>query len=74
MENYHITKGGDGWNLQKEGNVRPSKTAATKREIVDKAHNYLSNKIASLKIHGEDGKIQEERTFQRKDDPRRSAG
>ncbi|EOG5386996.1 DUF2188 domain-containing protein [Cronobacter turicensis] len=30
MDNYHITKEGDKWKLQKEGNTKPSKTADTK--------------------------------------------
>ena len=34
----------------------------------------MSDKVASVKIHKEDGKLQEERTYQRKDDPRKSKG
>jgi hypothetical protein len=35
---------------------------------------YMSNKIGSVKIHKEDGKFQEERTYQRKNDPKKSKG
>ncbi len=74
MDNYHITKGGDKWELTKEGNQRPSKMADTKQEIIEKTRDFMSDKTGSVKIHKEDGKIQEERTYQRKDDPRKSKG
>ncbi|ENY0850835.1 DUF2188 domain-containing protein [Escherichia coli] len=74
MDNYHITKDGDKWKLQKEGNDRPSKTATTKAELIKTTSEFMSNKTGSVKIHKEDGKIQEERTYQRKDDPKKSKG
>ncbi|OHA83431.1 MAG: hypothetical protein A2937_03575 [Candidatus Yonathbacteria bacterium RIFCSPLOWO2_01_FULL_47_33b] len=74
MDNYHITKDGDKWKFTKEGNERPSKAADTKQEIVEKMKDFMSDKTGSVKIHKEDGKIQEERTYQRKNDPRKSKG
>lgn len=74
MDNYHITKDGDKWKLKKEDAERASKTADTKKEIIDQMRDFMSDKIASVKIHKEDGKFQEERTYQRKNDPRRSKG
>ncbi|MGW8464225.1 DUF2188 domain-containing protein [Pseudomonas sp. CLCA07] len=74
MDNYHITKNGDKWNLTKEGNERPSKSAETKQEIIEKTREFMSDKTGSVKIHKEDGKFQEERTYQRKDDPKNSKG
>jgi hypothetical protein len=74
MDNYHITKDGDKWKLQKEGNERPSKTATTKAEIIKETQDYMSNKTGSVKIHTEDGKFQEERTYPRKADPKKSKG
>ncbi|EEV0101664.1 MULTISPECIES: DUF2188 domain-containing protein [Enterobacteriaceae] len=74
MDNYHITKDGDKWKFQKVGNERPSKTAATKAEVIKEMQDYMSTKTGSVKIHTEDGKIQEERTYQRKDDPKKSKG
>ncbi|MDO9271278.1 MAG: DUF2188 domain-containing protein [Methylobacter sp.] len=74
MDNYHITKDGDNWNLTKEGNQRPSKIAETKQEIIEKMRNFMDDKIGSVKIHKIDGEIQEERTYQRKNDPRKSKG
>jgi len=69
MDNYHITKDGDKWKLTKEGNERASKTASTKQELIDVTREFMQDKTGSVKIHKEDGKFQEERTYQRKDDP-----
>lgn len=74
MNNYHITKTDKLWALVKEGAQRASKTAATKAEITAIASEFLQGKTASLKIHKEDGSIQEERTFPRTADPRKSKG
>lgn len=74
MDNYHITKDGNKWTLTKEGNERPSKTADTKQELIEKTQDFMADKTGSVKIHKEDGKFQEERTYQRKDDPHKSKG
>lgn len=74
MDNYHITKDDDKWKLTKEGNDRASKTADTKEAIIQKTREFMSHKTGSVKIHKEDGKFQEERTYQRKDDPKKSKG
>lgn len=74
MDNYHITKKDDKWQLKKEGAERASKTADTKAELLKKTTEFMSDKTGSVKIHKEKGGIQEERTFQRKDDPRKSKG
>lgn len=74
MDNYHVGKDGGKWKLTKEGSQRASKTASTKREIIEQTREFMADKTGSVKIHKEDGKIQEERTYQRKDDPRKSKG
>ncbi|WP_350647225.1 DUF2188 domain-containing protein [Pseudomonas sp. HY13-MNA-CIBAN-0226] len=74
MDNYHITKSEELWTLVKKGAQRASKTAPTKTEITAIASEFLKDKTASLKIHKEDGTIQEERTFPRAADPRKSKG
>jgi len=74
MDNYHIKKAEKSWELVKEGAQRASKTADTKAHIVEIAGEFLQGKTASLKIHKEDGTIQEERTFPRAADPRKSKG
>lgn len=74
MDNYHITKTDKGWALTKQGAERASKTAATKAEITKMATDFLDGKTASLKIHKEDGTIQEERTYPRSADPTKTKG
>ncbi|RRV10319.1 DUF2188 domain-containing protein [Pseudomonas sp. v388] len=74
MDNYHITKSDNGWQLKKEGAARASKTATTKAQILELATDYFDGKTASLKIHKEDGTIQEERTYPRSADPSKTKG
>ena len=74
MDNYHITATDSGWELRKEGASRASKSAASKDEIMQVAAAFLDGKTASLKIHKKDGTLQEERTYPRSADPRRSEG
>ncbi|MBD3270355.1 DUF2188 domain-containing protein [Candidatus Peregrinibacteria bacterium] len=74
MDNYDITKDGDQWKLKKQGNDRASKTAGTKKEIIKQTQDFMKDKTGSVKIHKEDGSYQEERTYQRKDDPKKSKG
>jgi hypothetical protein len=56
------------------GNDRASKTADTKAEIIKLTQEFMKDKKASVRIHKEDGKIQEERTYPRSADPKRSKG
>jgi hypothetical protein len=74
MDNYHITKKGEKWAFTKEGNERATRSADTKKEVVDEMRDYMKDKTGSVKIHKERGQIQEERTYQRKDDPPKSKG
>lgn len=74
MENYHLSKSDNGWDLKKEGATRASQRAATKAEAIQLATVFLEGKTASLKIHKEDGTIQEERTYPRSADPAKSKG
>lgn len=74
MDNYHITKDGEQWKLKKEGGDRATLVADTKAELIDDMRGFMADKTASVKIHKEDGTFQEERTYQRKDDPRESKG
>lgn len=74
MDNYHITKKGDKWTLKKEGNERAAQTSKTKAEAIQKMREYMADKVGSVKIHKENGQFQEERTYQRKNDPPESPG
>lgn len=74
MDNYHITKDDKGWKFQKEGSDRALKRSSTKEDVVDQMRDHMKDKTGSVKIHTGDGKFQEERTYQRKDDPTKSKG
>lgn len=74
MDNYHISATDKGWELRKEGGSRASKQATTKDELLRETASFLEGKTASVKIHKKDGSIQEERTYPRKADPRKSEG
>lgn len=74
MDNYHLTHKDGKWNLKKEGSDRAIKTFKVKQEAVDYSTEYMREHQGSLKIHKEDGKIQEERTYPRSADPKQSKG
>ncbi|WP_312820674.1 DUF2188 domain-containing protein [Kaistella carnis] len=75
MKNYHLTKKDNQWKLTAEGNERASKVFETKKEGVQQSAEYLkNNQGGSLKIHLENGKIQEERTYPKSSDPKESKG
>lgn len=74
MDNYHITKDGDHWKFKKQGAQRATKVADTKSGIIALAREHMADKTGSVKIHKENGQFQEERTYQRSDDPRKSPG
>lgn len=74
MDNYHITKKGDNWQFKKEGADRALKNSDTKEEAIRHMQEHMADKVGSVKIHKQDGKFQEERTYQRKNDPKKSPG
>ena len=75
MTNYHVTKDNIGWGLKKEDGTRSIKRTETKKEIMDYIKGgTFTKKPVSVKIHKEDGKFQEERTYPRKADPKKSKG
>ncbi len=74
MDNYHITKDGETWKFEKEGSDRAIKRSGTKTGAMDYMREYMDGKTGSVKIHKEDGTIQEERTYPRRVDPTRSPG
>jgi len=74
MDNYHITKNGVQWSFQKEGAGRAINNSETKAEAIEKMREFMSNKEGSVKIHKENGLIQEERTYPRSKDPSNTPG
>lgn len=74
MDNYHLSPTSQGWELKKAGADRASKRAATKQELVNSLREFFEGKTASVKIHKADGTLEEERTYPRSADPRRTKG
>lgn len=66
---YHVTQREDGsWQGKKEGSDRASTVSDTKQGAIDKTVEIAKNTgDAQVFIHGQDGKIQSERTYG--DDP-----
>ncbi|KIY41198.1 hypothetical protein TZ03_08400 [Pseudomonas sp. 10-1B] len=74
MDNYHLSPTSEGWELKKAGAERASKRAATKQELLSSLREFFDGKTASVKIHKADGTLEEERTYPRSADPRRTKG
>ena len=74
MDNYHVTKEDDAWKFGKEGVKRSISTAETKAEAIKDMRQYMKTHEGSVKIHKENGRIQEERTYPGSKDPRSSKG
>lgn len=74
MKNYHISKKDKFWQFKETGSKNPIKQYKTKAEALDDIKNLMRDKIGSVKIHKKNGEINEERTYQRKNDPKKSKG
>lgn len=75
MKNYHLTKENDQWKLKQEGSKRSSAVYKTKTEGLESAPDFVrGHGGGSLKIHKENGRIQEERTYPKSADPRKTRG
>lgn len=76
MDNYHLTHNGENWALKREGAKRATEvfSDATKETAIRQAAMRLADSGASLNIHRKEGGFQEERTYPRSADPRRSKG
>lgn len=74
MDNYHLTKDGNDWKLQKQGGDRAIKRSGTKEEAIQHMRGYMDGREGSVKIHKENGEIQEERTYPRSADPTHRKG
>lgn len=74
MDKYEIQHDGEKWKLQREGGNRALLSAQTKAEIMKSGTEYVRDHGGSLKIRGQNGQYQEERTYPHSSDPRRSKG
>ncbi len=73
---YHVTRREDGnWQGKQQGADRASVVRENKSEAQKATIDIARNKgDASVYIHGRNGKIQEERTYPRSQDPPESKG
>jgi len=74
MENYFLSPDGDQWKLQKQDSKRAIKRFETKQEGMQESTQYVRDHGGSLKIQKQDGTFQEERTYPRSADPRKTEG
>ena len=71
-----IVTSGDNWVAERKGGGRVYASGPTKAVAVQKAAKKARRdpRQVSLRIHGRDGRIQEERTYPRAVDPQSSKG
>ncbi len=64
------------WNLENDKTNRVVKTFETKGDATSRGalKKAIGSEGGSVKIQKQNGRIQEERTFPRKDDPKQSKG
>ena len=74
MDNYHITKNGENWQLKKTGNERATLIADTKAEVIKEMREYMQDHEGSVKVHRADGVIQTEWTYPKSADPHKTPG
>ncbi len=76
LKQVDIVKRGNRWVGERKGKKRVYVTASTKDVAVRRAAAKAKRdpRSVSIRIHGRDGRIQEERTYPRADDPSSSKG
>ncbi|WP_434676734.1 DUF2188 domain-containing protein [Pseudomonas sp. D3-10] len=74
MDNYHVVISDSGWKLHAQGSDSPLLSARTKAELLEQLPGYMAERTGSVKIHTETGQVEDERTYPRSADPRRSKG
>lgn len=76
MENFHLTHEDGKYKLKKEGAERSSKVFDTNKiDAIKSAKGFIESQSGgSLRIHKNSGEFQEERTYPRLIDPKKSKG
>lgn len=68
MDNYHVSQQDDGrWSLKGENAKRAVGIYSTQKEAIERGSRLQGEH--SVKVHGCNGKIREERTYPRSADP-----
>lgn len=76
MDNYDLTHDGESWKIKRQGAPRAARILKdlNKVEATRAAADFMKDHPGSLKIHKMNGRIQEERTYPRSADPKKSKG
>jgi hypothetical protein len=76
VKHIDVVKKRDGWAGESGGRTVPNTKASTKAEAIKRvaAAAKKGSEPVSVRIHNMDGKFQEERTYPRSADPRKSKG
>ena len=74
LDRYEISPHAKGWEFKKAGAERATRTFGRKTDAVKFAQEWGKTREFSLRIKDENNKIQEERTYPRGKDPRKSKG
>lgn len=74
MENYELVRKDAEWKFRQFRSERTIRNFETKDDGLEFSTKYVRKHGGSLKIKTELGKVQEERTYPRSADPRRSPG
>lgn len=76
LPSYHLTKKGEKWRLEQAGSDRAVKTFDRKEDALkrDVLREAIGRGGGSVKIHKQNGRIQQERTYPRGRDPKDSKG
>lgn len=76
LRSFHLTKKGGTWRLEQAGSDRAVRTFERKADATRAGAlaEALGRQGGSVKIHKQDGRIQEERTYPSGKDPRGSKG
>ena len=70
----HKDQKSDKWRLEKEGSNRAKRTFDTKDDALKNLRGVVGSDGGSVRIRKVDNTIQEERTYPRSKDPKRSPG
>ncbi len=70
----HKDKKTDKWRLEREGSDRAKRTYGTKEVALKNLRKDVGQSGGSVRIRKTDNTIQEERTYPRSKDPRKSKG
>ena len=71
LQRYHLQKKNDEWRLRKAGlNRRAVVKADTKANAILEMQGYMKTHEGVVRIHKANGRIQEERTYPRRNNPR----